>query len=72
MTAWKPKVIKELVSSVVSLPQMGKIPYIPIYYYWIGWVVNDRVKGLPAAEDLRSVDPTYYVGWFAERLSIQE
>jgi peptide/nickel transport system substrate-binding protein len=49
-----------------------EIPYIPIYYYWIGWVVDDRVKGLPSAEDLSSVDPTYYIGWFAERLSIEE
>jgi peptide/nickel transport system substrate-binding protein len=49
-----------------------EIPYIPIYYYWIGWVVNDRVKGLPAAEDLAGVDPTYYIGWFAERLSIEQ
>jgi peptide/nickel transport system substrate-binding protein len=49
-----------------------EIPYLPIYYYWIGWVVNDRVKGLPEPEDLGSVDPTYYIGWFAERLSIEE
>jgi peptide/nickel transport system substrate-binding protein len=49
-----------------------EIPYIPIYYFWIGWVVNDRVRGLPAEEDLASVDPTYYIGWFAERLSIEE
>ncbi len=48
-----------------------EIPYIPIYFYWIGWVVNDRVKGLPKPEDLGGVDPTYYIGWFAERLSIE-
>jgi ABC-type transport system substrate-binding protein len=48
-----------------------EVPYIPVYYYWIGWVVNSRVKGLPKPADLGGVDPTYYIGWFAERLSIE-
>jgi peptide/nickel transport system substrate-binding protein len=48
-----------------------EVPDLLIYYYWIGWVVNDRVKGLPSPEDLGNVDPTYYIGWFAERLSIE-
>ncbi len=48
-----------------------EVPYIPTYYYWIGWVVNSRVKGLPAPDKLGGVDPTYYIGWFAERLSIE-